>query len=55
MISTVLALSVTDLFTVQEQFFMVFFVFCFSLPGPPSATKKGFWFANACPFFLCLF
>ena len=55
LIGTVLALTLTDIFTVQDtNFFLVFFVSCSSLLGPSSATRKGFSFADtfACSLFL---
>ena len=55
-IGTVWALSVTDISTVQEaSFLLLFFVFCFTLPGPFSATRKGFWFTHTCACSLYLF
>ena len=49
MIGTVLALTVIDIFTVQDtSCLLVFLVFCFILLGPSSATRKGVWFALGC-------
>ena len=48
-IGTVLALRVTDIFTVQDTgFLLVFFVFCVTLLGLSSATRKGFCCALTC-------
>ena len=38
-----------------DKFFLVSFLFCFSLLGPSSATRKGFWFAHTCASSLYLF
>ena len=37
------------------KFFLAFFVFCFTLLGPSSAIRKGFWFALTCVCSLYMF